>query len=399
MKILFCLYDSPWPIRGGQQLHTYNMIKGLVALGHDVHLAAYGDISSFPPHKYQGWSVSRLSEPSDNFSVQNAHFLHRRFAERWMRYWGTPSWALSSLNKLTRDYRPDTVILVGLQALPLSAATGDFPTLWYAADDWVLHHLTLAKRGPLRDRVCSLRNALLSFCYERSLSAQLAGAIAVSQKDQRALRWAGGFRQVVLIPNGVDADFFSPCTVKHAEKTSLCFWGRMDFEPNIDAMVWFCRDIWPLLLSRFPDAELTIVGANPTSAVRELGANRNVIVTGEVEDVRPFALNSQVVIMPIRIGGGIKNKLLEACALGKSVIASPTAVAGLESKNGSSQPWILARSAEDWIKAIELLWTNPEIRMTLGRSARNFVLKNHSWSEAAGKLVGFIQETGEGRRL
>lgn len=392
MKFLFCLYDTPWPIRGGQQLHTYNMIQGLVSLGHDVHLAAFGDISKFPPDKHCGWSVSRLSESSDTISEQMVNSLHRRIAERWMRYWGTPSWVLASLHELVQEFRPNTVILVGLQALPLSAGTGDAPTVWYAADDWVLHHLTLAKKGFLRDRISSLRSALLSFCYERSLSAQLRGAIAVSKKDQSALRWAGGFKQVVLIPNGVDADFFFPHTVKHAEKPSLCFWGRMDFEPNIDAMIWFCHDIWPVLLDNFPEAELTIVGANPTPAVRELGTNRNVTVTGEVEDVRPFAWNSQAVVMPIRIGGGIKNKLLEACALGKSIVASPTAVAGLQSSNDGPQPWIVARSKEEWINAIKLLWTNSETRITMAQSARSYVLENHSWREAASKLTGFVQD-------
>ena len=373
------------------------MIQALASLGHDVHLTAYGDVSTLPPDKHLGWSVSRLTDSSDGIVEPAAHPFYERVAKRWMHYWGIPVWVLSSLKKHVLEYRPDTVILVGLQALPLTAGTVDVPTVWYAADDWVLHHLTLAKKGFLRDRLRSLRSALLSLCYERSLSAQLRGAIAVSSKDQTALRWAGGFRRVALIPNGVDAEYFSPLPDKHIDKPSLCFWGRMDFEPNIDAMVWFCRDIWPLLLGHFPDAELTIVGANPTAAVWELGTHRNVSITGEVEDVRPFAWNSQVVVMPMRIGGGIKNKLLEACALGKPVVASPRAVAGLGHNQDGLQPWMVAQGKEEWVKAIKLLWSSPETRATMARSARKYIVQNHSWRQAASTLVNFVRDMQCGR--
>jgi glycosyltransferase involved in cell wall biosynthesis len=368
------------------------MIEALVSLGHDVHLAAYGDISSFPAHRHRGWSVSRLTEQSDHIAEQNGNAFYPRIAKRWMQYWGTPVWLLSSIDMLAEEFQPDTVIFVGLQALPLAAATCKGHTAWYAADDWVLHYLTLAKRGFPVSRVHSLRSAALSLCYERSLSGQTGGAIAVSKRDQKALRWIGGFQHVSLIPNGVDVEFFQPRLEKESEKPSICFWGRMDFAPNVDAMVWFCRQIWPLLLNDFPDAVMTIAGANPTPAVNELGLDRNVTVTGEVDDIRPFAWHSQVVVMPIRTGGGIKNKLLEACAMGKPIVASQTAVAGLEMRDESSEPWIVARHKDDWVKAIKLLWTRQEIRLRLGNSARGYVVINHSWRQAAHKFVDFARE-------
>ncbi len=307
-----------------------------------------------------------------------------------MQYWGTPIWLLSSIDLLVEEFKPDTVIVVGLQALPLAAATRKVPTVWYAADDWVLHYLTLAKRGSPVSRVHSIRDAALSLCYERSLSGRTGGAIAVSKRDQKALRWIGGFPHVSLIPNGVDAEFFQPKPEKESEKPSTCFWGRMDFAPNVDAMVWFCREVWPVLLDDFPDAVMTVVGANPTSDVNELAMERNVTVTGEVDDIRPFAWDSQVVVMPIRTGGGIKNKLLEACAMGRPIVASQTAIAGLNIRDESSEPWIVAHNREDWINAIKLLWKNPEIRQQLGRSARDYVVRNHSWRQAANKFVDFI---------
>ncbi len=385
------MYDAPWPIRGGQQLHTYNMIQALVSLGHDVHLAAYGDVRSFPDHKHIGWTVSRLCEDGNDKPEREAKSLHRWLAKRWMRYWGIASWVPSSIDVTIHGFKPEVVVVVGQQALPLAALIRGVPAVWYAADDWVLHHLSLAATGPFRNRAQSLRTAALCFCYERSLSSRVGGAIAVSKKDQRALKYLGGFQQVSLIPNGVDADFFYPGHEDESGKPSTCFWGRMDFEPNVDAMVWFCREVWPLLLDDFPEAGMTIVGAYPTVEIRDLGVGRNIKVTGEVDDIRPFAWKSQVVVMPVRIGAGIKNKLLEACAMGKPIVASPTAVAGLEIGDLSFEPWIVARNIEDWIKSIKLLFSNLEIRQRLGRSARGYVADNHSWRKAADTLVDFTR--------
>lgn len=96
--------------------------------------------------------------------------------------------------------------------------------------------------------------------------------------------------------------------------------------------------------------------------------------------------------MPIRTGGGIKNKLLEACSMGKPIVTSQTAVAGLEIGDEPSDPWIVARSGEDWINAIESLWKNSEMRLRLGNSARRYVVKKYSWRQAANKFVDFITE-------
>ena len=201
----------------------------------------------------------------------------------------------------------------------------------------------------------------------------------------------GGFSRVALIPNGVDAEFFLPKPEEESVEPSICFWGRMDFEPNVDAMIWFCGQIWPLLLNDFPEAVMTIVGVNPAPAIKELGLMRNVRVTGEVDDIRPFAWNSQVVVMPIRIGAGIKNKLLEACAMGKPIVSSPTAAAGLNINSESSEPWTVALKVVDWVNAIKMLWANGQIRQQSGRSARDYVLENHSWHKAAGTFFDFTR--------
>jgi glycosyltransferase involved in cell wall biosynthesis len=368
------------------------MINALASLGHDVHLAVLGEAGSIPADKHKGWSVSALREQSDRrLPERNGDRPYRRIANRWMQYWGIPAWVPTSIHLLIEEFQPDTAIVNGLQALPLAALIQNVPAVWYAADDWVLHHLTLAREGPFRGRVQSLRNAALCLFYERSLSYRVAGAIAVSKKDQRALRNFGGFRQVALIQDGVDSEFFQPRPEKESEKPSLCFWGRMDFEPNIDAMLWFCGEIWPLLFEEFPEAEMTIVGISPTPEIRKLGLNSSIRVTGEVEDVRPFAWDSQVVVMPFRTGAGIKTKLLEACAMGKPIVTSQTAIAGLNIRNESPEPWIVAHDKEDWVTAIKVLWTNWEKRQRLGRSARDYVVTNHSWRKAADMFVDFMR--------
>lgn len=395
MRALFYLYDPPWPIRGGQQLHTYNMIKALVSLGHTVHLATHGDIGLFPSNEHNGWSVSKLSMDENALSSCHVNIQSNIFVMRWLRYWGIPLSEVVLMRQLIKDFKADSVTVVGLQALPIAAALNDSPTVWYAADDWILHHYTLMRKGSFSNRIHSLRNTIVSLLYERSLSSLISGAIAVSKRDQKALKNLGGFRTVALIPNGVDGELFKPRPDKGAGRRTICFWGRMDFAPNSDAMIWFCKQVWPSLLNRFPDAFLTIVGANPTPEVLELERCRNVKVTGEVEDIRPYAWASEVVIMPIRAGGGIKNKLLEACAMGKAVVASEAAVAGLEAKEGEGAnletPWVVAHNKEDWVNSISELWNNPDRQVSLGCLAREYSQEHHSWTKAATEFTEFIE--------
>lgn len=185
--------------------------------------------------------------------------------------------------------------------------------------------------------------------------------------------------------NGVDADFFSPLATRvspFADGTSrrgevaLVFTGAMDYWPNIDAVTWFVKDILPQLVSERPLIRFYIVGRSPTEDVLAL-ASEHVVVTGTVPDVRPYLQHATLVVAPLRVARGLQNKILEAMAMARPIIASRSCVEALEVRAGTEI--FSAESAEDFITQISALLQAPEHLASVGAAGRDRVLQNYSW--------------------
>ncbi|MBN4060925.1 glycosyltransferase, partial [bacterium AH-315-I18] len=206
--------------------------------------------------------------------------------------------------------------------------------------------------------------------------------------EAKLLKHLAGAKQSTCIRNGVDMDYFTPPTSRPINK-QLVFWGRMDFEPNIDAVTWFCQKVWLQLHAKHPDATFKIVGKNPNAAVNALAKIAGVEITGGVPDIRPYVHSSSVTVMPMRCGGGIKNKLLEAAAMGIPIIGSPKAIAGLKSQQGQV-PVLTCTNPAMWISSIEDLWSDTVLAKGLGMLLRQWVLAEHSWSNAAIEMLDWL---------
>ena len=177
-----------------------------------------------------------------------------------------------------------------------------------------------------------------------------------------------------VIENGVDAAYFAPGTVGPAVAPHplIVFTGQMDYAPNIEAVADFVRNTLPLL----PNVVFAIVGRAPSAAVRALAGDR-VIVTGEVPDTRPWLAAADVVVAPLTLARGIQNKVLEAMAMGKPVVASSAAAEGISARAGLEL--IVCDSFGDQAAAITILLSNPERAHAIGAAARECVLTRYSW--------------------
>jgi glycosyltransferase involved in cell wall biosynthesis len=162
----------------------------------------------------------------------------------------------------------------------------------------------------------------------------------------------------------------------------------MDYFPNEQAMLWFCSAVWPKMLAQRPTLQLKIVGANPSRAVRRLGALEGVEVTGFVTDVRPHLQPAAVSIAPLDIARGMQNKVLECMAMGVPVVASPQVAAGLGF--GSSSALRVARSAEDYVAELLTIVDGPEDRAERSAAARSCVEASFSWPRALEKLDSIL---------
>jgi glycosyltransferase involved in cell wall biosynthesis len=181
-----------------------------------------------------------------------------------------------------------------------------------------------------------------------------------------------------LIPNGVDAEYYSPRGEADIP-TSCVFWGRLDFDPNVDALEWFIEKIWPAVVRRTPSARLALFGFNPGERVKELAKTPGVELHSDLPDLRAEVTRRQAVVLPFITGGGIKNKLLEAAALGMPIVCTRWALSGTKGKPAVR----VCSSASEWAETLAKLWADAAARRELGAAARRWVAVHHTWDAAA----------------
>jgi polysaccharide biosynthesis protein PslH len=384
IRILVYKPNLAWPRRSGHDVHTYEMMRMWARLGAQVHFVTARKPLDAALDGLDLASATTLSE------VSPASLNHRkkvgRLAQSYTRYWGIPESYVDGIANLAGEVHADAVIVSGLDALPLLSKIDRRLRIWYAADEWLWHHLSLIQ---LRNRStwAEMKMGLVKGLYERAFRRYVDRVWVVSKIDRRAVQTVMGVRAVDILPNGVDAQFYSPQKMEETER-SIVFWGRLDFDPNIQALKWFCSEVWPRILVKNPGAVFTVIGAKPVQAVLDLVSMPGIRVLPDLDDLRPEVARHQIAVLPFISGAGVKNKLLEAAAMSKAIVCSPKAAAGLL----GSPPVCVAISPASWQQNIQSLWEQPSKRRSLGLEAREWVCSNHVWEKAARDALDSIRD-------
>lgn len=188
-------------------------------------------------------------------------------------------------------------------------------------------------------------------------------------------------------PNGVDSSYFGPLSDEY-DRDRICFVGRMDYFPNQQAVLWFCAEVLPLIQARRPSAQLFVVGAAPPRSISDLHGANGIVVTGTVDDVRPFVRQSALTVAPLFIARGTQNKILESMAMGVPVVASAAASRGVDAEPGHDI--LTADSAAQFAEAVLRVLDEPQERQRLAAAGRARVLSHHSWSASLARLDGML---------
>ena len=196
-----------------------------------------------------------------------------------------------------------------------------------------------------------------------------------------------GRANVVTATNGVDLDYYRP-DESAPNDNSLAFVGAFDYKPNVDGAVWFAREIWPRLRAEHPDLTLNLIGRNPVPEVVALAEVPGITVAGTVPDVRPHAKRASVVIAPLRIARGLQNKVLEAFAMGKPVVATANALGGFAPEN--DPPALVASSPDEWCSQLNRLLADEELRKSLGELGRQYTESHHDWNHCLDPIRQFF---------
>ncbi|EAZ94194.1 Glycosyl transferase, group 1 [Crocosphaera chwakensis CCY0110] len=220
--------------------------------------------------------------------------------------------------------------------------------------------------------------------YEKRVYQKFSHIVVTTDEDYQQLKEFKIDTPVSVLPNGVDLDIF-PYRKSDPGGHHLIITGGMDYVVNIDAACFFSQDIFPLLRQKYPDLTLTIVGANPAPSVIKLAEIPDIIVTGKVPSMAEYLHKATVCVIPLRSGFGIKNKTLEAMAVGVPIVASDRGLEGME-VDGKNIPLraLRANTIKEYMKAISNLFEDKKLRQTLSKNARYYVENHFTW-ESLGK--------------
>jgi polysaccharide biosynthesis protein PslH len=223
--------------------------------------------------------------------------------------------------------------------------------------------------------------------FERKSVTRFQQVVAVSEHDRSLMEaWIGGER-ITVVPTGVDLKQFHPNFEHKPTSPTVVFVGAMDWEPNVDAMEFFCNKIWPTIVAQTPGAKLRIVGRSPSERVRRL-ESASVEVTGRVPDVGLHLREATVVVVPLRIGGGTRLKIYEAMAAGKAVVSTTVGAEGLEVHHG--QDIVLADEPQSFADAVLALLHNENLRRKYEVGAAELANK-YDWSVIADQFLQVLE--------
>ncbi|GAB6164110.1 TIGR03087 family PEP-CTERM/XrtA system glycosyltransferase [Thermostilla marina] len=222
---------------------------------------------------------------------------------------------------------------------------------------------------------------------ERSLTDRAAAICLVSEAEADVYRSFTEGGRVTAVENGVDLEYFSPHAhfvrppnrPKADRAVPGCvFIGALDYRANVDGVCWFVRHVWPEIRVRFPNARFRLVGAGAGAAIAAVARREGVELVGDVPDVRPYLADATAAVIPLRVARGVQNKVLEAMAMGKPVVASPEALEGIACREGEDV--CRADTPSEWVAALERIFRDDDFARSLGAKARRTMESHYTWS-------------------
>ncbi len=381
-SILFLCHRLPWPPDKGDKIRSYHVLRRL-AEHYRVYLGTFVDdpVDWQYLAQVEALCTEACVRPLKPWSarlralaalVRGEPLTVGVYRDRMLRRW---------VERLLAEREVDLVLCYSSGVAPLVMSHAHLRRVmdFVDADSDKWRQYAQTHRGLMG--LIYGREARRLAEFERTIAAQFDASVFVSEAE------AAFFRQQVPamankvhgIPNGVDAGYWDPRRTSPnpypTGERAIVFVGAMDYQANVHAAQWFAREVWPRIVARRTDARFYIVGSNPTAAVRALGQLEGITVTGRVEDVRPWLAHAHAVAAPLRIARGIQNKVLEAMAMEKVLLATPEAWEGIEDFEGrqgciSRSPEAMAAEALRWLDA-------PHVARVA--AARAKVLSHYGW--------------------
>jgi sugar transferase (PEP-CTERM/EpsH1 system associated) len=397
MRLLFLTPQIPYPPHKGTTIRNYHLIAGLAAR-HTIDLLTFADadqsgVDVDAPLNALCRRIAVLPAPQRSMPQRALNTLFSRWPDMGLRLWSASF--VDRLRAWLRDGAYDVVQSEGIEMARYGMlARGESRTLRWVMDDhnaeWLLQQRTYRAERELSGwsagAIYSLIQTMKLRRFERRLCRAADRVLAVSQADVAALHELDPHLPIDVVTNGVDTSFNDPRAVAamNFDAPTLVFSGTMDFRPNVDAVLWFVDHVWPRIRAAKPATRFIIVGQRPHARLDRVRGIEGIQITGAVDDVRPYLLGATTCIVPLRMGGGTRLKVLDAMSLARAVVSTSMGVDGFDVQHG--RELLIADSAEAFTAAVLQLTADRAQCAALGERARQFVEAAYDWKTIVPKL-------------
>ncbi len=392
MQILWLKTELLHPVDKGGKIRTYNMLKALkrdhqityLTLDDETNPQARAEALEYchelvcvPHHPREKFTAGFYAELLLNLTSSQPYAI-KKYQSPLMS---------SEIGKLVATNKFDVLICDFLAPAVNVPRNLSCPAVLFQhnveAMIWKRHYEVQAnqlKKVYLKDQWRKMRR------FENEMCGRFDAVVAVSPEDREQMQQEYLARAVFDVPTGVDVEFFRPSGKGKPDAHNLVFTGSMDWLPNEDAIRYFTEQILPLIKQSVPEVTLTVVGRNPYPALLELSKRDNsVVVTGRVDDVRPYMERAAAYVVPLRIGGGTRLKIYEALAMEKPMVSTTIGAEGLPVKAGDEL--LLADTPDAFAAAVVKILKEPVAAQAMAERAAHNVRKNFGWEGVAKRFA------------
>lgn len=392
MRVLQLAPRAPWPLDTGAKLRNYYLAR-VVAVHASVSLLAFSEGDQHPPNltnpyaqivtvpRDQGYSFGKLLRGAvGRMPLPLLNYTSEEMKQALARTLGENAFDIIQIESMhLMNYLPT---IREAHSRPLVICD------WHNVESDLMRQYAESQSNVAR-KTYARRTARLMSDYEKRALDEFDAHIVVSDHDAERLRRVNSGSRIRVIENGVDVDFYAGDGQTKIKKR-IVFVGSMDYHANIEAAISFAKNVWPVVHEKYRELIFTIVGRDPAPSVRELTTVAGVEVTGSIEDVRPYYREALMAVVPLKVGGGSRLKILEAMAAGVPVVSTLRGAEGLHVHSGGNI--LLSNTTEELANAIFNLMNDPNLREQIVLGGRQLVADRYDWSKLGATLVDYYRQ-------
>ena len=391
MKILYLTPYVPYPLNNGGLIRVYHMMVNLgskhdvtaICMEPDNDAQAQGikvieetgiSIETVPVARHQKKKLKRIYQLLSLVSAKP--YQYKQFHSVAMQ------------NAVTRhlsegDY---DLLLVEFSQMGYFQLDTDIPSFidQHNVEYEIMHRTYETEKNPLR-KLLAYSEWKKFYKQEIENCEKFTGCLTTSIRDAEILQQRSPGMECHIIPNGVDSEFFRPTDSDDFDPNMVLFTGTISYYPNTEGILWFYKNIWPLIKEKNPQATFCIAGKEPPPEVQAIAdKDESVTATGMVDDMRDYYYKASVVVVPLRVGGGTRLKILEGMAMSKSIVSTSVGAEGIDHTDG--QNILLKDTPEDFSEAVVTVMKDTALRQKLEKGGRDLVEAKYDWRAVTDKL-------------